>query len=530
MKKILSIALSIISLGVSQAQTLDEAKRKTDNEQFEVAGADFRQLVQRMPQNGEYWFYYGENYYKSESLDSALVAYQSGVQNAEKSPLNYVGLGKIALENGEVAEAEKHFSKAKELGKKDAEVLIRIAEAYILAPKKDLQKAFQYLGEAEKLAPKNPEIQILNGDAFLENNDGSSAIKFYEKAQSLDPKSPKALLRIGQLWTRARNYVGRDGQKGALDYYKEAIAVAPDFAPAYRELGELYAKAQRYQEAKENYGRFLELSSKNMSAKVRYASFLYLSKEYNEAIQQIKEIRQIDTTRNLLNRIAGYAHYELKQFPEGIEAMERFFRNTKVDKIIPSDHVYYGKLLLEIERTDEGIAQLRKAFELEPENADLLTDLALIYTKLRKFEEAIDVYSKKVVLGKAGVNDYFRLGQSYYNIKEYGKADTAFSYVTEKQPKLAVGYFWRARANSGIDPESKDGFAKPHYENFISIAEEDTEKNKKELIEAYSYLGYFYYITKEYTNSRDFWEKVKALDPENVQAKEALADLKTKIK
>lgn len=529
-KKALLIWSLVLSTFIVQAQTLDEARRKTESEQFEAATQMFRELVQRMPQNGDYWFYFGENYFKSEDLDSALYIYQNGIQNADKSPLNYVGVGKIALQLGKTDEAERNFAKAKELGKKNAEVLIRMAEAHILAPKKDLQKAFQLLAEAEKLDPKNPEIQILNGDAFLENNDGSSAIKFYEKAQTLDPKSPKALLRIGQLWTRARNYVGRDGQKGALDYYKEAVAVAPDFAPAYRELGELYAKAQRYEDAKENYKRFLELSSKNLSAKTRYVSFLYLSKEYKEALQVISEIKAVDTTKNLLNRIAAYSHYELKQFPEGVAAIERFFRNASPEKIIANDYVYYGKLLLETDRVEEAIVQLRTAAEKDPENADLFTDLAGIYSKLKRFEEAALMYNKKIELGKAGVNDYFRLGQSYYNIKEYGKADTAFMYVTEKQPRLAVGYFWRARANSGLDPETKTGDAKPHYEAFIAIAEEDAEKNRKELIEAYSYLGYFYYINKEYVQSRDFWEKVKGIDPENAQAKEALADLKNKVK
>lgn len=528
-----SVVLSFVFCLLGQhinAQTLDEAKRLTESEQYELASKAFQTLVERMPQNGEYWFYYGENYYKFDNLDSALYIYQKGVENADKHPLNYVGIGKIALEKNNTAEAEKNFAKAKELGKKDAETIIKTAEAYILAPKKDLTKAFQLLQEAEKLAPRNAEIQILNGDAFLENNDGSSAIKYYEKAQQLDPKSPKALLRIGQLWTRARNYVGRDGQKGALDYYKDAVALDPQFAPAYRELGELYAKAQRYQDAKENYKKYLDLSKKNMAAKVRYASFLYLTQDYTEAIAQVNEIFAIDTSKNILNRIAAYAYFETKEYDNGIAAIERFFRNSPEDKVVASDYAYYGKLLLAVGNDSLGVEQLSIAFDKDPENADLLTDLATVYTKMKKFEDAVRVYNQKIEIKKATVNDYFRLGQSYYNIQEFGKADTSFMMVTEKQAKLPVGYFWRARANSALDPETTEGLAKPHYETYIELAQEDTEKNKRELIEAYSYLGYYYYINKDYSMSKEFWEKVKVLDPENAQATEALKDLKTKVK
>lgn len=513
-----------------KAQSLEDAKRLTESEQYELATETFKLLVSRMPQNGDYWFYFGENYYKSEALDSALIMYQKGVNSDEKNPLNFVGIGKIALEKNDIAEADINFNKAKTFSKKNAEVYIRMAEAYILAPKKNLPKAFELLREAEKLDPKNAEIQILNGDAFLENNDGSSAIQYYEKAQQLDPQSPQALLRIGQLWTRARNYVGRDGQKGALDYYKEAIAIDPGFAPAYRELGELYAKAQRYEDAKENYRTYLDLSKKNLSAKVRYASFLYLTKDYTDAINQINEIFKVDTTKNILNRIAGYAYYETKQYEKGIASMERFFRNSKPEKIAASDYAYYGKLLLETDQDSLGIEQLTIAYEKDPENADLLTDLATVYTKLKMYDDAVRIYNQKIEIKKATVNDYFRLGQSYYNIKEFGKADTAFMKVTEVQPNLPIGYFWRARANSALDPESTQGFAKPHYEALIELTKDDTVKYKKELIEAYSYLGYYYYLTKEYASSRDYWTKVQELDEENNQAKEALTDLRNKVK
>jgi len=62
----------------------------------------------------------------------------------------------------------------------------------------------------------------------------------------------------------------------------------------------------------------------------------------------------------------------------------------------------------------------------------------------------------------------------------------------------------------------------------ITIAETDSVKYQKDLTEAYEYLGAFYYITGDFANSRTYWEKVKAIDPENAKAKVALEDLKKK--
>ena len=115
-------------------------------------------------------------------------------------------------------EADAAFKKALDLGNaKNAEVFIRISDANISITPKNLSKAFEYLQLAEKLQPKNPEVYILQGDAFLENNNGTEAVKFYEKAKKLEPNSPTATLRLGQLWVRARNYQGQKGKKGALE-------------------------------------------------------------------------------------------------------------------------------------------------------------------------------------------------------------------------------------------------------------------------------------------------------------------------
>ena len=530
MKNRIIILASLCLSNILNAQSLVEAKLLAYNEQFEAASSMYKTIVEKFPTKGDNWFYFGESLLQNDNQDSAKVAYSEGIKYDPSNPLNYVGLGKIAKLDKDPVTAQQNFTQAINLGAgKNAEVLIRIAEAQIKIDKKDLQQAFSFLKEAEKLQPTNPEIQILNGDAFLENNDGSSAIKFYEKAQTLDPKSPLAMVRIGQLWTRARNYVGKDGAKGALEYYNNAIAIAPDYAPAYRELGELFAKAQRYEDAKANYAKYLELSKNNLSAKIRYASFLFLTKNYKESLEQIASIWQKDTSKVVLYRLAAYSSFETKDPVNGLKYMDAFLAKQIESKLIPSDFAYYGKLLAANGKDSLGILNLNTAIEKDTASAvELYSDLAAIYAKQKKHPEAIAIYQKKIATGKAITNDYYRMGQSYYNLKEFGKADTAFTKVIETQPKLIIGYLWRARANSNLDPDSKLGLAKPFYEEYVLKAEPDSSKYIKELTEAYKYLGFYFYQAKDYTNSRICWEKVKAIDPNDKQANDALADMKGK--
>ena len=90
------------------------------------------------------------------------------------------------------------------------------------------------------------------------------------------------------------------------------------------------------------------------------------------------------------------------------------------------------------------------------------------------------------------------------------------------------------RANCAIDSRvdfnekgEVKGIALPHYEKYIALnsAPADIEKNKKEIITAYEYIGYYYLLNKNKEKSKDAWTKLKELDPSNEKAKKALASL-----
>ncbi|MFN2314525.1 MAG: tetratricopeptide repeat protein, partial [Bacteroidales bacterium] len=109
-----------------QAQTLDEARTSTKNEQYDKADALFQQLIQKDPANSVIYFHYGENtllnYFADTISNSLTVAtkeaaeiFNKGVTANPAEPLNYVGLAKVASLNGDKAKAEELRLKAKEL-------------------------------------------------------------------------------------------------------------------------------------------------------------------------------------------------------------------------------------------------------------------------------------------------------------------------------------------------------------------------------------------------------------------------------
>ena len=153
----LSIGLFLVATSSIFAQTLPDAIKLTTNEQFESADAAFKTLIQTQPNSGDYYFYYGENYFKNDNMEMANAMYQKGADANATNPLPYVGLGKVQWYKGQTTEAKANFFKATTLAAgKNATVLMKIAEAYTNAPTKNLTDAFTLLPQAAKLEPKTP--------------------------------------------------------------------------------------------------------------------------------------------------------------------------------------------------------------------------------------------------------------------------------------------------------------------------------------------------------------------------------------
>lgn len=538
------IALVLIS-GSLRAQDLPSAIKLTQGEQFDDAKAAYDKLIAAQPTNGDNYFYLGENYILSFFADTISVslvevsglakeAFRKGTQVDPENPLCYVGLAKVALLTRDTSAASflqlafsKLPSKANKTStistEKQALTYAKAAEAMIQSQMKSVTKALELVEKASILDPKNPEIFLIWGDVFLErgnSDDGSNAKAKYNLAQELNPNSPAAKLRVGKLWVRARNWTD------AISSYNEAIAIDASFAPAYVELGAIYMRANQPAKAKEYFEKYLELSS-SISAKIKYLSVLLELKDYATAITIAQEIKQIDPTRNDINRALAYCYFETKDYVKALEYIKLFFAAATPEKIIPSDYVYYGNILEKSGQDSLAIEQFKIALEKNPEDYGLYTDIAEAFKGLKKNDSAVAWYNKKKAVQKMIISDYYRLGMLYYNIavtsmapEDWKNADTTFAEITILKPDYMQGkaYLWRGRCNNALDLDGSLGLANPHYLKYIEYAKVDSVKNARELIEAYDFFQFTYLKLKDYCAAKSYVERILWTDPEGKYA------------
>jgi hypothetical protein len=88
----------------------------------------------------------------------------------------------------------------------------------------------------------------------------------------------------------------------------------------------------------------------------------------------------------------------------------------------------------------------------------------------------------------------------------------------------------RGTLNVILDPDSKQGLAKPVFEKLMQLMEgkeNRTDADNKKLVTSYRYMmSYDLLVQDNKQAARDWAQKILTIDPENEQAKQVIENIK----
>ena len=574
------------------------------NERYKDALVFFNSVIKSAKStesSAEANFYIGQIYFIKESYDSAKTAYLNGIKVNPEYGLNYAGLVKINLIENDIKAVEKNTAEALDLtNEKDDQIYIVLSEGYVKV--KDYKKALELGTIAKTISPNSVNPFLNYSKICLASMNGTEVLQNCEEALRIDGKVLDAYV------LKAKVYMMIDNNVESLNLLYEALKYDSTYAPIYSQMAEAYSNLKDYSKASENYSKYILFSEKSFDKLKRYASILYLNKEYGKSIETLKDIIAVDSNSVSSIRITANSYLKLNDYQNGNYFFNKLFSLDSVD-FIQSDYENYSNLLSELGEDEKAIFYMTKIIELDKSRKDIYGKLSVLYFKNKKWDNVISSLKNK---GTLTAQEYFDLGKAYIfkgdnnithtmnyldsnlklsvdqynklrevllsyqsdlanakgdnqmasaavtkvensvdsfienrqkkewnNIKtswldslktnigiEYVNADSSLQLLVNKAPKLSIAYIWHARVKANFDPTSELGLAKPFYEKFIELAKNDFEKLKNELVEAYSYLGYYYYLQNNNQASLGNWQEVLKIDSENVQAKEAIKQLK----
>ncbi len=463
-------------------------------------------------------------------LIGALITGFSAPMVAQDVKSDIEKMTKLVKDNkGNTAAIQSEIKNFRKAYKKNAEALTALGRAYLDV--KDTANAQLFAETAIKVNSKYGPGYVLMGDIEAFKDNGGEASAWFEQATVMDPQNVDGYRRYAQVNSKAN-------PAAAVAKLEDLRKVRPDY-PVDIISAEIYDKAGNIKKAVSYYDK-VDRSKMEDYQLAAYSTDCYLLADYQKSLEIAEAGRTRFANNAGLNRLALFNLTELNRFPEAIAAGNALLTSDKV-KLSGNDHLYLGMAYSGNKDYDNAIDQFNKAIALDANNKAMQVKiykvLSDVYAEKGDVDSAVAAFNKYVDnADKVTAYEYSKLPNIYMaqaekatgadQMKYYTEADKAWGVIADKFPSVAdYATYQRAHIGYKLDPETKTGAAKPHYEKLIELIKAKSapdESDKARLVEAYRYLGYYYTLHNDKALATENWKKVLEIDPENVAAKQVL--------
>lgn len=468
-------------------------------------------------------YFLGKIALQRENFENAKNFFEKGITVNPNNGYNYVGLGEIALNQGNESAANDFFKQASKLAKKDAVLLSEIARAYYNADATAYQDDIQkYLKNARKADKDCPAIYILEADMLAPVNIGESA-GYYEMAMSAQDgvNYPEAFVKY------ARTYFPVN-PKYAIDGLKKLLELQPNSALAQRELAEKYYDNDQLTMAAEQYGKYIQNPNHFKRDEQRYVGLLYFGKKYDESNALAAKLLSEDPDNFYMKRMRMYNYAALEDYQNALVEGEKFF-NAKGD-FVANDYKTFGDIYIALGQDSIGIVQYEKALVIEPEKASLYKDISQVYTAAEIYDKAADAHEKFIELEpEHTTNDLMILARRYQNAAATSdtcsvehdvyadKAIKTIEIVYEKAPNNLQVLSARSRIYLIANNNEMNDEVEQQLVKILEILDADpanTTNRKQDYIFALNQLGK-YNLSKDREKAKAYYNRFLEINPEN---------------
>jgi predicted CXXCH cytochrome family protein len=211
------------------------ASSLTSARQFARAIETLQQVLKMAPADASSWHQLGLNYLGQGARSGALAAFEKAVDLDPDLPEAYNSLGGVRLENGDSLHAEAAFREAIRIQPDYAEAHSNLAN--VLSASGRFEEARYHFEAALRLKPDYAAGRFNYAIAL-------ARVKRFDEAQ----RQIELLLRANLMTAEGHDLMGnifamKGNVKSAVEHYREAIRIRPEFGRAYLDLGATLADA-----------------------------------------------------------------------------------------------------------------------------------------------------------------------------------------------------------------------------------------------------------------------------------------------
>lgn len=431
-----------------------------------------------------------------------LMAYQKLLKLQPDHLQGNKRVGMILLKSGETTQALTHLETALTLSPKDSEIMLLLAEGYnttkrpeqaakLLAKAKSLKPSnvdirlslistLSKAGKKAEMEKERDELAELDRKIAAKDKkdiearqrlakyylDRKMEDKAYEVHKALAILTPKESSVFKNLYHLAAK---KNQKKDAVLYLKNYLVLDSTDATYHRALGNLLYERKDFDGALESYRTALKIDPKIKGFYKNYETIVLKKKLEDEAVKVIKgaiAAKEADAESYIA---LGDIYREQKQYANAIdmyqEALKTDTKNVEVmtalaecqaanddlsGAIVTYEQVVLmnpkaveefkelGDLQMKVGKKDAAIGSYKKYLAKNPKNSKIASIVGLYEYDKKNYKEAVSYLEMVKETDLHTVKYLAALGESYYEMKDFGSAAKTLAALQKKNPSTSI--------------------------------------------------------------------------------------------
>ena len=388
----------------------------------------YQKTLKIIPEFPEAEYQLGIAYLALNQTDNAENAFRRAIELREDWSLPMASLGSILVQKNQYSEAEKILTKAIELDAMNSPAFVALTDLRLktkAAPEilKQLLTKLQFLTSKAK-----PTAAVWSARAAVERTlgDNTAAKASLSRSLLIEPNNKSALVENIEIAISENDFTG------ALENAKILIKLTPDSSNSKFLLARVYAANGNTEESLKILDTITDPSA------------------------------EVTDLRNRINANSNVNVADLEKM------LEKEPKNASV----------LGRLcsILRTENPLKSLDYCRRAYESEPKNLNYVIGFGAALVQARQYENAVSIFRQIIAIAPDNYTAHANLAIALFQLKRYSEAKTEYLWLEEKQPDLAITYYFLGIIFDTLT-EYLDAMA--NYQQFIKLA--DAEQNKLEI-------------------------------------------------
>ena len=465
----LNKCLNEINFDASPVNRFETAKQLRAEGNFAAAGYEFNQtlsdknlLKESFEQTGDIMKLIGNN-------PKAAEYYKKAVSVAPADIDLRLAYAKILDKLGKEDEAVEEYNYILSKTTDNKDVLYSLERIY----KRKLEES-----------PNDAAVTANLGAIMQKAGNFDEALRYYSKAEYLDPSNVNTRLNVGTLYQQKGDY------KTAITAYDSVLIIYPDNAQANLYKAQSLAAMGDKKSASDFYKKVLSLEPNNEIARTE---MLNMVKDTMTTAQFVDYVKK-NNPQNASGILYNYA-LDLHKQNKLNEAISIY---NEVIKLTPSNPEVYVNL---------AIAQ--------GQNKNYDSALATLNTANIKFPNNAQVKDALKSIQAQSTDEKLEIAANYYNNKDYQNAINEYLKITPATSDTMLGV---ASCYQNMGDNDK---AIEYYKKALNLAPQNSDI-------AY-YIAALYADKEDISNAKGYAEKAVSLNKDNKQANELLESLNAQL-